>query len=333
MTPEPILLPKSIPQPVYTFQVNNIDYQSIYSSPPPDDNIQNIIGQLESAAVFIDGVPGQLKYGSTFTLYGREAERVYNLYIGKTPKTLNVVQLPDVQNFDIEWTEDAGVALISWTPSGSYMTEISYSTDNITYLVVGFAYGVGEVIWDVGGPNAYVKARFINAQGAYSPDYATAFIVNSAPVLDASKTPVLSAIGINSPSPSGAVGSLVGGSLVDNVVPAGGLDNVTDADGDVIGVAIVAADSTNGTWSYSINGGTTWNALGVVSNSVSRLLAPTARLYFQPDTDFSGTINPAITFRAWDQTTGTNGGTANTTSNGGTTAFSATTDTASITIS
>jgi hypothetical protein len=56
------------------------------------------------------------------------------------------------------------------------------------------------------------------------------------------------------------------------------------------------------------------------------------RLYFQPAANFNGTIASAITFRAWDQTSGTNGGTADTSPNGGSTAFSTATDTASLTI-
>ena len=66
----------------------------------------------------------------------------------------------------------------------------------------------------------------------------------------------------------------------------------------------------------------------------SQLLAADAntRIYFQPNADFNGTLGSAITFRAWDRTSGTNGGTANTTTNGGTTAFSSVTDTASLTV-
>jgi hypothetical protein len=37
-------------------------------------------------------------------------------------------------------------------------------------------------------------------------------------------------------------------------------------------------------------------------------------VYFQPNADFNGSVSPALTFRAWDQTTGVNGGTANTVS-------------------
>jgi Ca2+-binding RTX toxin-like protein len=56
------------------------------------------------------------------------------------------------------------------------------------------------------------------------------------------------------------------------------------------------------------------------------------RLYFQADPSFSGTVGDGITFRAWDQTSGTAGTTVSTVTNGGNSAFSSATDTASITV-
>jgi hypothetical protein len=158
--------------------------------------------------------------------------------------------------------------------------------------------------------------------------------VNDAPVLDASKTPVLAAELEDSPAPAGAVGTLVSG-LVDFAVPSGQVDNVTDVDsGAVLGVAAVATNTTSGVWFYSIDNGTTWNAVGAVSDSNARLLAADAntRIYFQPNANFNGTIANAITFRAWDQTSGANGGLASAVSNGGTTPFSVATDTAGLTV-
>jgi hypothetical protein len=72
--------------------------------------------------------------------------------------------------------------------------------------------------------------------------------------------------------------------------------------------------------------------VGSVTEDNALLLAAdgSTRLRFVPNEDYNGTVDPAITFRAWDQTTGTNGGTADTTENGGTTAFSTATVTASI---
>ncbi|HIK16051.1 MAG TPA: cadherin-like domain-containing protein [Leptolyngbyaceae cyanobacterium M33_DOE_097] len=106
--------------------------------------------------------------------------------------------------------------------------------------------------------------------------------------------------------------------------------NVIDPDaGALTGMAITAADTTNGTWFYSTDNGSNWNLLGSVSTSNARLLAADAntRLYFQPNANFNGTLTNAITFHAWDQTTGNSGELADVTSNGGTTAFSNTTNT------
>jgi hypothetical protein len=158
--------------------------------------------------------------------------------------------------------------------------------------------------------------------------------VNDAPTLDASKSPVLTTETEDAPAPSGAVGTLVS-SLVDFATPAGQVDNVTDIDSSpLLGIAITGIDMLNGSWFYSINNGGTWTPFPAPPAGNAVLLAADAntRLYFQPKLDFNGTIAAAITFRAWDQTSGTNGGLANTSTTGGTTAFSTATDTASLTI-
>jgi len=161
-----------------------------------------------------------------------------------------------------------------------------------------------------------------------------AVAVNDAPVLDVSRSPVLSAENEDGGAPSGAVGSLVQ-SLVDFAAPAGQVDNVTDPDsGAVLGIAITGADTTHGTWFFSLNNGSSWGPLGPVSDSGARLLAANAtnRLYFQPAAHFNGTLGSALTIRAWDAFSGTNGGMAPATPNGGTTAFSAASDTVALTI-
>src|SRR6185503_7158828 len=140
--------------------------------------------------------------------------------------------------------------------------------------------------------------------------------VNDAPVLDPSKSPVLNAINEDAPAPAGLVGTSVT-SLV-NIA----LDNVIDVDrGLFLGIAITAADAAKGNWFYSINGGTSWTPLGAVSDASARLLTagPNDRLYFKPNADFNGVIASALTFRAWDQASGIDGGVANTVPNGGAT--------------
>ncbi|MEC4883377.1 MAG: DUF4347 domain-containing protein [Scytonema sp. PMC 1070.18] len=151
--------------------------------------------------------------------------------------------------------------------------------------------------------------------------------VNTAPVLNDTDV-ILTAVNQDAGTPSGAVGT-----LMSNLVALG--DNVIDTDKDALtGVAITNADTANGNWYYSTNDGMSWASLGLISNENARLLAADdkTRVYFQPQSNFIGTVNNALTFRAWDTTSGSNGGVSDTTINGGETAFSSTTDTAAITV-
>ena len=186
-----------------------------------------------------------------------------------------------------------------------------------------------------GTGNATVKGGATAFSSASASAGITVNPVNDAPVLDASRSPVLANAREDAGAPSGAVGSLVS-SLVDFAVPAGQLDNVTDIDAAAsTGIAVVGADTSHGSWYYSTDNGTSWAALGAVSNGSARLLAAdgATRLYFQAAANFNGTLAAAITFRAWDQSTGSNGAAAvDTGANGGTTAFSSATDTAALTV-
>jgi T1SS-143 domain-containing protein len=148
----------------------------------------------------------------------------------------------------------------------------------------------------------------------------------------ANTNPSLSSVAEDAGAPVGAVGTLIS-ALVD-LQGSGGNDNVTDPDaGAVTGIALTAVDTSHGAWWYSLDGGSTWLAVGSVSNTNALLLAADAstRLYFQPAADFNGEVSNAITYRAWDQTGGTVAGTkVDTSTNGGATAFSTATATSSI---
>jgi len=175
-------------------------------------------------------------------------------------------------------------------------------------------------------PTATTPANGVGNSQDNNDVYGT-IIPNTAPVL-ADTALTLNPLREDALAPTGAVGT-----VISNLAAIG--TNITDPDtGAVAGIAITAADTTNGSWFYSINGGTNWNALGSVSNTNARLLATNAntRLYFQPTADYNGTLTNGITFRAWDQTTGTNDSTADTTKNGGIYAFSTATDAAAITV-
>ncbi len=150
-----------------------------------------------------------------------------------------------------------------------------------------------------------------------------AFAVNSAPVLDNTGSPTLTAINEDVPAASNTgtlVSTLIGSSITDF--------NVSDAKG----IAVTGLNTTNGTWQYSTNG-TTWTGFGTTSESAARLLTADAntRIRFIPNANFNG-VAGNITFRAWDGTIGTNGTTANITTSGtgGLASFSRATETASI---
>src|SRR5204863_6519023 len=94
---------------------------------------------------------------------------------------------------------------------------------------------------------------------------------------------------------------------------------ITDPDNAALaGIAVVAVANTNGAWQYSTNGGGIWTAFGAPTATVARLLAADAntRVRFVPNANSNGTLSNGITFRAWDQTSGTNGATADASVNG-----------------
>lgn len=215
------------------------------------------------------------------------------------------------QQFDAAGNRLGNETLVNSTTSGS-QTDPSVAYAGNQAVVVWSGEGVGDT----------------------NGVFAQRFDTNSAPVLNASQSPTLTAQLEDAGPPAGTVGTLVS-SLVDFATPTGQVDNVTDSDAyAALGIAVTAANNTNGTYWYSVDGGSTWQALGSVSNTSARLLAADAstRIYFQPNANYNGTMASAITFRAWDQTSGQNGLLADTSTNGGSTAFSTDTDTAALTI-
>jgi VCBS repeat-containing protein len=143
--------------------------------------------------------------------------------------------------------------------------------------------------------------------------------VNDAPVLTDTALS-MPAVLQNSGAPTGTMGSLVSAMI-------GGMSDVDT--GAAKGVAITGV--SNGTLYFSTDGGTNWSTVENASNTNAMLLKSDAdnRIYFKPDAGFSGMADSAITFRAWDTTTGTEGSYVSTATHGGTSAFSSATDTIS----
>src|SRR5206468_10053073 len=75
------------------------------------------------------------------------------------------------------------------------------------------------------------------------------------------------------------------------------------------GPARTATTTADRDWISDVDASAIWTAVGTVADNSALLLAADAntRLYFQPTANFNGTDTDAITFRAWDTTSGTAG--------------------------
>jgi hypothetical protein len=107
-----------------------------------------------------------------------------------------------------------------------------------------------------------------------------------------------------------------------------------DVSGAAPGIAVTALTGTkNGIWQYSLDGGTTWLALGKVSAKAALLLSGSDRIRFLTNASFAGTVS--LQAYAWDGTSGSAGSTsalAGHGKTGGSTAFSSTVLTATCVI-
>ncbi|MGE5465819.1 MAG: DUF4347 domain-containing protein [Ignavibacteria bacterium] len=100
------------------------------------------------------------------------------------------------------------------------------------------------------------------------------------------------------------------------------------------GIAVTAVTG-NGSWEFSADGGTTWTAFGTVSGASALLLDGTVKVHYVPDG--LNTETATFAYKAWDETSGTASTNAtpqnaDTTTSGGATAFSASSASASITV-
>ncbi len=206
-------------------------------------------------------------------------------------------------------------ALLRFTPSG-----VSGGTATITYRG-----------WDMtsGAEGTKVDSTTGGVNSAFSTATDTATLTvtstNTAPVL----TPANPSLGSTDEDTFKIIN--LTGSFINN---GAGTTTITDADsGAVVGGIAVVATAGRGTWAYSLDG-TTFTSMGTVSASSALLLPRAAKIRYTPDGANGETAT--ITYRAWDGTSGTEGGRANLTGTGavgGATAFSTTTDTASLTVS
>ncbi len=213
-----------------------------------------------------------------------------------------------------------------------------------------YTVSLGPNISDYSGNEMDQNQNFINGENPgdiYLGRFLWQPFTNNAPVITGTNADFLPSVDENQAA------ATITGTTVDSFVISMAPASISDPDEATyestfppstapVGIAITAVDDTNGMWQYSQDNGTTWNNISGVSDTSALLLeadsdgiASSDALRFVPNINFSGPAT--FTFRAWDLTsglspTGADGGTADTSVNGGSTAFSATTATATITV-
>jgi len=199
-------------------------------------------------------------------------------------------------------------------------------------LVSGVSAAQGTLTFNSNGSFTFVPAAnyygtatftYRTSPGAVEVNSRTATV--SITVNNVNDAPVLS--GTNSFTAITEDATTNSGDLVSTLISG----KVTDPDPSPSqGIAVTGLASGNGTWQYSINAGSTWSAVGTVSDSSALLLRSTDKLRFVPKAQNSTTAS--VTFRAWDQTSGSAGNRVSAATNGGTSAFSTATATANLSV-
>ncbi|MDF2578197.1 MAG: Ig family protein [Chlamydiales bacterium] len=184
--------------------------------------------------------------------------------------------------------------------------------------------------WDqtISSAGSYIDVSISGGTTAFSSANGTATIavmnVNDAPVLIAIN-PTLSQI---TEDQSGNIGQIVGSFIG---------SSISDVDSSALkGIAVIATAISSGIgtgeWQYSIDNGIIWTNFdgSPVSNTNALLLRDTDLIRFNPNGDNGCTAT--ITYRAWDQTISAPGSSYDVSINGGSTAFSSGTDTATLVV-
>ncbi|MBN8625690.1 MAG: tandem-95 repeat protein, partial [Planctomycetes bacterium] len=309
------------------------------AEPPPPSNYAPVIypGNADPQLAAIDeDISSSLNSGSLVSELLNYGNYTYDADGNSIGMAVTAV---DDMNGSWECSTD-GSNWISLSGAGDYsavllvadgVTRIRFQPNSDFYGIAAITYR----LWD--GTDGYsngttgVDVSSSGGQSAYSADHDTATISvngtwdNTAPTL----SPQVSAPQLSTIDEDISVWSN-DGTLVSDLLTASGY--AVDVDGNSLGIAVVGVDSANGYWEYST--GSYWSSLAQAGESSATLLSAdsSTRIRFQPNGDFYGTAT--ITFRLWDGTDGQTNGAAgvDVTSNGGTSAYSAEQDTATITV-
>lgn len=156
-------------------------------------------------------------------------------------------------------------------------------------------------------------------------DYTLTIPANTAPTINNAGNPILNRI---SETETSSEGMLIG-QIIHSLAPTTDIAADADACDQYLGMAITGTNATNGSWEYKLPSGT-WTSVGAVSESNALLLFSKndieTRIRFVP----TSTGTPSLTFRIWDRSVSANGAYYNIAATGGSTAFSTSTETATM---
>ncbi|MCP4171990.1 MAG: DUF2341 domain-containing protein, partial [Fuerstiella sp.] len=217
---------------------------------------------------------------------------------------------------------------------GTGANPIAFTTTNVandTLRVTFNTNNVANADWLRVGTHTVQIADGSNLDDAVGNDGNTAGaavtitgVANTAPVLDNTGDMTLTDVAEDDTNPPG--------NTVQAIIDSAAGDRVTDVDFfSVEGIAVTDVDDTDGTWQY--NTGSGWTIFGSVTDNAAVLLNDAALIRFVPNGNYNGSAGD-ITFRAWDRTSGVNGQIGvDVSANGGSTAFSIATETATLDVS
>ena len=226
-------------------------------------------------AIALDSSGNPIVGGAFSTIGGSTRNRIAKL--NPTTGAADATFNPNANNFVLAIAIDRGREIF-YTPNANFN-----GVDTFTYIAK-----------DTGTPSTAATVTVL---------------VNDSPTLDTTGTPTLNAQNQNDTASTGT--------LISTIIANLGGTKITDPNTAASqGIAITALNTANGSWQYTTNG-TTWNNTPTVSATNALLLASGAntKIRLVPNAGYNGTVANGITFAAWDQITGTNGGVANYTTN------------------
>ena len=217
--------------------------------------------------------------------------------------------------------------------TGTYAYELADGCPDNEYFGISDGVLMTAAVFDYGIRENYTICVSVTDDdgGELTEEFDIAVIPHEAPVLSPGSVAMLDPITEKERDSSG------------NSIPEIlGSRPVTLADGSAPpGIAVTSVSNIGGIWQYSVNSGQTWTVFtyaegrAVDISDTARLLPAEdmCRMRFVPYPTDGGDITASLTFRIWDMSEGTAGGTADATKYGGRTPFSTETAQGTVTVS